>query len=76
MTVWHSHILQSVERYRADVQEAIGFMLDHISGLPNEQPNPRAIQMGDLVESSYVPMSVHNSEYAQCDGSSCCEASF
>lgn len=74
--VWHSHILQSIEMYRSEIYHALGFNLDHVAGLPGDVPNPKAVQMSDMISSCYVPMSVHNSDHAGCDGGSMCEADF
>jgi len=73
--IWHAHILQSVVRYVAEVNEALGFTLDHISYLPGQNLSPNTALMADYLESNYLPMVVHNLEHANCDGSSICEFS-
>jgi hypothetical protein len=74
--VWHTHILQSVERYRTDVRSALGFVLDHVAGLPDDPQSGASVLMDELLSEIYVPMAVHNSEHAGCDGHACCEADF
>lgn len=71
--IWHAHILQSVTRYIAEVKDALGFVLDHISHLPGQSMSPNTILMTDYLKSVYLPMAIHNLEHANCDGSSICE---
>lgn len=71
--VWHAHILQSIQKYRSETTEALGFELDHIATASDEVPGKNSVLMGRMLKDQFLPLVAHNSDHAGCDGHAQCE---